>query len=62
MINEDGEIFVTSGVGRASIANKRVLQGSTLQKHIDLYFPQGDGYRRNKNKTNTNVGSSGTDR
>ena len=28
-INEDGEVFVTSGVGRASITNRKVLQGST---------------------------------
>ena len=40
-IDGDGEVFVTSGVGRASKNNRRVLQGSVLQRYIDLYFPQG---------------------
>ena len=40
-ISEDGEVFVTSGVGRASKTNRKVLQGSTLERHIDQYFPQG---------------------
>ena len=53
-INEDGEVFVTSGVDRASIANRRVLQGSTLQKHIDRCFTQGHIHYTNSPQNQAN--------
>ena len=40
-VDKNGEVFVTSGVGRASKKNRSVLQGSSLQRHIDQYFPHG---------------------
>ena len=40
-MNDDGEVYITRGVGKASSKNRKILKGSALQEHITHYFPQG---------------------
>lgn len=40
-IDDDGEVYVTTGVGKAAISNKKLLKGSSLERHIKNHFPQG---------------------
>jgi hypothetical protein len=36
---ETNRVYVTSGVGRASVKNRQYLQGDDLQVHLKRYFP-----------------------